>query len=158
MQINQPYGIVYMAKDRFNNKIYIGATRKSLTERSKMHFASAKADSGASFHTAIRLYGNDNFDWSILAFCENDADLRRTEEDFIRKTNACAFGYNIKIGGYGKRPKPLSVDFERITFDAPKNLAVLIRSLAKKEGISMADIIRRNLKQSLETPKAVKNA
>lgn len=39
---------------------------------------------------------------------------------------------------------------ERLTFDAPKVLAVAIRSMAKNDGVSMADTIRSLLRKSLQ--------
>jgi Ribbon-helix-helix protein, copG family len=40
---------------------------------------------------------------------------------------------------------------ERLTFDAPKDMAQVIRYKAAQEGVSMADVIRAAIKKGLIT-------
>ena len=60
-------GKIYKATCKATGQHYIGMTCSSLPKRIELHHLRAEVDGSTSlFHTAIREYGRDAFDWEIL--------------------------------------------------------------------------------------------
>ncbi|MFZ1932815.1 MAG: NUMOD3 domain-containing DNA-binding protein [Thermoguttaceae bacterium] len=97
-----PKGCVYQARNKLNGKSYIGKTNRILRLRKSGHFATVNAGSRCCFAGALRKYGREMFEWTIL-FCSDDAaELSRMERHFIRELNTkVPFGYNRTDGGDG---------------------------------------------------------
>lgn len=95
-------GCVYQATNLINGKRYIGKTVHTLLCRKKSHESSAKNGSSCYFHSAIRKYGLESFEWIILYRSNNNEDLLLMEQEFIRllETKVPA-GYNLTDGGEG---------------------------------------------------------
>lgn len=97
-------GLIYKVVNRINGKIYVGLTRKALEERKKLHIHAAKYSRHYSlFHKAIRKYGAENFEWSILEEC-NDELLSKREQHYILENKSWVRhpetnGYNLTPGG-----------------------------------------------------------
>ena len=90
--------IVYRAKNKINNKSYIGITTKTLEHRKITHQKAAKY-SNRKFYTALNKYGFDNFEWSVLAEGSDITDLENKEQYYIEKYNSFNGGYNLTSGG-----------------------------------------------------------
>lgn len=90
--------IIYMAKNKVNNKIYIGQTIKTLEQRKAQHIATALSGNGFRFHNAIRRYGIDNFVWSIVEEVNDINKLSEREIYWIRFYDSYNTGYNSTIG------------------------------------------------------------
>lgn len=90
--------IVYRAKNKINNKSYIGITTKTLEHRKITHQKAAKY-SNRKFYTALNKYGFDNFEWSVLAEGSDITDLENKEQYYIEKYNSFNDGYNLTSGG-----------------------------------------------------------
>lgn len=88
--------IVYLSRNKLNGKVYVGATRKGLKERKRCHRVAAGAIRRTKFATAINEYGWKSFEWSVLAECQSDEEMLRTEARFIRDFRSLdgEFGYN----------------------------------------------------------------
>tara|TARA_R110000868_G_scaffold354932_5_gene616193 strand:- start:1254 stop:1934 length:681 start_codon:yes stop_codon:yes gene_type:complete len=56
---------IYLAKNKSNGKCYVGQTRSSLEKRKKYHFYASKT-ANCKFQYAIKKYGVEGFDWSVL--------------------------------------------------------------------------------------------
>lgn len=82
-----------------NKKSYIGATKSDTPEgRVIGHFRRNKFLVG----NAIRKYGFDEIDISILAYNPSWVDLLQLERKYIKKFNTlCPNGYNLTGGGEG---------------------------------------------------------
>lgn len=91
--------IVYKSINKTNKKIYIGITTRSLNRRIYEHLFNAKNNSQTKFHRAIRKYGSDNFEWSIIYKGESLEEIFKKEIFFIQKFNSYKNGYNMTIGG-----------------------------------------------------------
>lgn len=93
--------IVYKAKNIKNNKVYIGQTSVSFNERKWKHKTESNKGSGHYFQRAIRKWGSDNFEWSILCECQSIEDLNKAEEIFILYYDSInrSKGYNLRYGG-----------------------------------------------------------
>lgn len=97
----QIYGIIYKATSRTSNKIYIGQTINSLKKRINHHKHCSKKTKHNHFHSAIQLYGMDDFLWEILQECHSKSELDDAECFWINFYNSkdASLGYNLKDGG-----------------------------------------------------------
>lgn len=96
--------IIYQAKNKINGKKYIGQTIRSFVQRKYEHIAASKNGCKNYFHSAIRKYGKENFEWTILE--ENVLNKKRLDEIeifYIGYFDTLApNGYNLTIGGSGE--------------------------------------------------------
>lgn len=95
--------LIYCIKNKITNKIYIGQTCKKFDKRFKNHLKTAKSGAGFYLHNAIRKYGIENFETTIL---ETVLDFAATNEKEIFwiahfNSNNSQFGYNLTSGGAG---------------------------------------------------------
>ena len=137
------YGIVYIAINEINNKIYIGQTTYPLKRRIAGHLSKASKNSDYYFHRAIRKYGKDNFTWKVLIECENQDELNKQEAFFISEKNACDsnLGYNMREGGIqGGRPSTETKEKIR-----QKSLEQWKRQ--KEEGFTVSESTKAKLKE-----------
>src|SRR3990167_1298884 len=96
-------GIIYVATNKINGKSYIGQTSKMLGGRRYAHEWDSEKGSQCVFHRALRKYGFENFEWSVL--WEGSVSrlvLGKLETDFIKEYNSkVPNGYNMTDGGEG---------------------------------------------------------
>ena len=90
-------GIVYLARNKHTNKVYIGITQQTLSKRKSDHkYDALTRGKRTVFHDAIRCFGFENFVWEIL--CETKTNNRRIleckEQQFIKYYDAVNNGYN----------------------------------------------------------------
>ena len=90
-----------MVKNLINNKIYIGKTTRNISIRWQEHKAAAKGGSKLKFHKALRKYGVDNWEISILEEINKDINVQDKEIWYINNFNSIKEGYNTTIGGEG---------------------------------------------------------
>jgi group I intron endonuclease len=95
-------GCVYQAKNKIDGKCYIGKTLTTLEKRKRTHLVSVKNNSKYYFHQALKKYGPEEFEWSVLEDSDNNDTLCEKEQEFIKfyKTKV-PYGYNLTDGGEG---------------------------------------------------------
>lgn len=100
-------GCVYLATNRINGKQYVGQS-VDFDRRKKGHRYDAVSGKGCLFHSALRKYGFDAFDWEILKYREfltwerDKAWMNRWEKCYIKKLDTMSpNGYNLTEGGDG---------------------------------------------------------
>lgn len=96
------YGIIYKAVNTANQKIYIGQTTRSLEERKYYHNYRALNEpeiTTTHFINAIRKYGINNFEWSIIDSAQNKDELNKKEIHWINYYDSVNNGYNMQNGG-----------------------------------------------------------
>jgi len=79
-------GIVYKATNKIDGTSYIGATRQPLSKRRSEH----ETKRNGRWHAivwAIREYGKDNFEWSVICEVPND-QLRDAEMQAIAEARS----------------------------------------------------------------------
>lgn len=92
------FGIVYLAS--YLGKSYVGQTKFSLEVRRKKHRNDSRTGSSYVFHKAIRKYGIDVFDWSVLEECSSQEALDEAERKWIASLETMIpNGYNTTPGG-----------------------------------------------------------
>ena len=106
-------GYIYKITNLVNNKVYVGQTSESIQQRWKEHLYEANYDKNRKYnsalHCAIRKYGPDNFNVSILEEVDNSL-LNNREMYWIEQYNSFKLGYNMTLGGEGTR----TLDYDKI--------------------------------------------
>jgi group I intron endonuclease len=87
--------IIYQLKNKINGKIYIGKTTQSVMTRFHKHCHASLKDSNTLIHKAIRKYGKENFEVTIL---ECPLSINDAEKRWISKRKP---DYNLTAGGDG---------------------------------------------------------
>lgn len=94
-------GCVYEARCKVNGKGYVGWT-VDLERRKGWHKKDAYDGSRLVFHCAIRKYGWDAFEWSMLAEDDDNDWLCLLEQKWIKRLGTkLPNGYNMTDGGDG---------------------------------------------------------
>jgi hypothetical protein len=94
--------LVYRITNRINGKGYIGMTSRTLEQRWASHQSAARQNSPFRFHSAIRKYGPDVWEFEVLAENMTIDEARIFEEQAIEKYGLqTKTGYNAKPGGCG---------------------------------------------------------
>ena len=92
---------IYKIENKVNGKIYIGQS-VNIPRRWRQHRNTAidsnKEEYGYPLYKAIRKYGLENFDFSVLEYCEPNI-LDEREKFYIKKFQAFTEGYNQTAGG-----------------------------------------------------------
>ena len=92
--------IIYCARNKDNDKMYIGKTIKPLEERKAKHYDAAfRSLSETNFHRALRM--SDNFEWTVLETLTESDDINERERFWISKLDTFKHGYNMTEGGDG---------------------------------------------------------
>lgn len=97
--------IIYKAENKINNKVYVGKTKGTLEGRMRSHISdSVKYKSKTYFHNAIRKYGSNNFQFSVVEEVDgNSVSFLNDREKYWIKTldSRIPNGYNMTKGGDG---------------------------------------------------------
>lgn len=99
-------GYIYQFFYKDNGKRYIGQST-SLKTRKLRHSSSAKRGEKGKFYNAIRKYGIENFEFSVIEVIKADTEqelqiiLDEKEKYWINYHNSFKKGYNATIGGKG---------------------------------------------------------
>ena len=88
---------IYLIKNKVNNCCYIGQST-NITRRWRQHKEAAVNNEEAPLYAAMRKYGIDNFDFSVLEECAVE-ELNNKEIEYIEKFNSYKQGYNQTRGG-----------------------------------------------------------
>lgn len=112
---------IYKIENKVNGKVYIGQTND--WEKRYRHYRSCPFNTRAHEYnrpidSAIRKYGLENFDFSIIEIF-NDADTQEHIDireiywiDFFNSTVSNGGGYNIALGGTGRGTKHCRKNYE----------------------------------------------
>lgn len=101
-------GYIYKITNLINKHNYIGQTSISIEERFKQHCYNSfnhkkgKDEYDYPLHRAIRKYGVDNFEISLIEECNDDL-LNEKEIYYIKKYHGYDDGYNATLGGDGNK-------------------------------------------------------
>jgi len=95
--------IIYKITNKKNGKSYIGKTEYSLEHRWNRHLSSARNGSKFRFHSAIRKYGKDCWDLSVIETYQTEDEnfINEKETHFIKLFESDIKGYNATSGGTG---------------------------------------------------------
>ncbi len=91
---------IYKSVNTKTGKVYIGFDSK-WPNRLRIHKSTSK-NQDSKFYRAIRKYGWDNFEWSVIYQSKDKQHTLKTMETyFITEYNSMKNGYNSTLGGDG---------------------------------------------------------
>lgn len=98
--------VVYQALNIKTGKIYVGQTY-DFERRKERHIKYALSGSKVcpKFYSALRKYGQNAFEWSILLKCNTRKELNLHEARLIEELDTINNGYNVSKGGRSGPPK-----------------------------------------------------
>ena len=137
--------IIYMAKNKVNGKIYIGQTVKSLETRRGQHESATRKDNNKCFfhfHNALKRYGIDNFEWSIIDKASSIEELNEKEQAYIEQYESCdqSKGYNLNSGGGSYKRTEISRMLDSINRTGEKRSPETCRKIGEsKKGVFVND-------------------
>ena len=114
---------IYKITNIQNNKVYIGQTIRPSEERFKRHIRDAmNGILDTHLARAIRKYGPENFQLSLVCSCKSHEELCEQEQYWIRHYNSIQDGYNetdaiSKCGGntyQSKTPEEMKIIADKI--------------------------------------------
>ncbi|MBR6288253.1 MAG: GIY-YIG nuclease family protein [Acholeplasmatales bacterium] len=122
---------IYKITNNINDKIYIGQTNYTLSERLHQHYLDSKKQhrKNRPLYQAINKYGIENF--SIELIEETDNPLER-EIYWIEYYGSFKNGYNATMGGNGKRY--LDYDLIISTYNQLQNINKVAKILNVDQG------------------------
>lgn len=92
-------GCIYKITNNINQKIYIGYTTVSITERMRRH-KNDDPKANTILGRAIKKYGWENFKYEIVEECEDKEELLILEQYYILELSSrTPNGYNMTGGG-----------------------------------------------------------
>lgn len=94
---------IYKIQNTINGKVYIGQTKRPISNRFNDHIRMAEElDSNYHIHRAIRKHGRDKFTLDLIEEVE-EADVNTREMFWVNYFDSFAHGYNMTFGGEGKK-------------------------------------------------------
>lgn len=96
-------GLIYMIRNKINNKKYIGQTIRALNDRMNDY----KRGFGNDYlNNAFNKYGWNNFEFTVIDTAQTIEELNSKEIKYIIKYNTTnkMIGYNIELGGNNATP------------------------------------------------------
>lgn len=95
-------GIVYLATNLVNGKVYVGQT-VILSKRITQHLCESRHSPKVPFHRAIAKYGRDNFTFEEIGTAVTQEELNNLEAVWILSigSHRTRVGYNRRLGGGG---------------------------------------------------------
>lgn len=102
------YGIIYLFRNKINEKVYIGQTTKDIAIRTQEHLVRAHTykKNQFHFHLALAKHGIENFEVSAIDFGNSKNELDEKEIYWISFYNSMVpeKGYNSRSGGSAGKP------------------------------------------------------
>jgi group I intron endonuclease len=97
-------GCIYRIINKIDSKSYIGQTIfDNPSKRWNTHKSNFKKEKHQEYlYRAIRKYGIENFEFSIICICKKE-ELSQLECNYIKEYNTFGNGYNMTSGGEGTR-------------------------------------------------------
>lgn len=131
---------IYKIENKINQHVYIGQSN-NIETRWKQHRANIK-NGTQTIYKAIRKYGLNNFDFSVLEECSL-SELNEREKYWINFYNSYENGYNENLGGEGV--KIFTQKFiDQIIFKWEEGYSISqIANFFKKENYTIQHILRK---------------
>lgn len=91
---------IYKVVNKINGKIYIGKTNNF--KKRKQEHTVYDINDNSYFHKALKKYGLDSFEWSIIDYAHTLTEINNLEKYYISEYNTYKpNGYNMTKGGDG---------------------------------------------------------
>jgi len=152
-------GIIYLIRNKVENKVYVGKTSRTLSVRWAEHLDEAFSGCPYRFHQAIRNFGKDAFELVELYFCSDNKELDEQEKKFIKDYSACDtnFGYNMQTGGQGgtltvkrKMSEEAKEHLRQINLGKKASLSTKLLMSQQRKGKTHNEQWRNNISKALK--------
>lgn len=141
--------IAYKLTNRINGKGYIGITTGKLLPRMKGHRASAGSGRNHIICRAIRKYGWENFEVTVLCEASSRAELLMIERGLIAEHGTFRpRGYNMTSGGDGVRDRIIGPETRKKFSEHAKNLRAIGKWVSRPAGWKATDEARAKMSAS----------
>lgn len=141
---------IYCITNKINGKIYVGQSI-NIEQRWKAHrtkpYNPNDPQYDSFFYRAIRKYGIENFEFSILEQCSEEL-LDERECYWIDKLNSFSAGYNLTPGGGGKTFSKLKEEEVNTIINLLQSSSLSQEEIAKRFNISQRSVSSINLGQT----------
>lgn len=128
-------GFIYVIRNTINNKVYIGQTRTSVSQRWSEHLRHTKYGDQV-INRAMRKYGVDKFYIETLEICEvSELDKREIYYIDLYDSVDKSKGYNVSIGGNTPRFKRKVLSINELV-NLYMNEKFTLEDIAKKYNVS----------------------
>ena len=95
--------IIYLIRNKINNKVYIGQTSRLANRRWYEHQFALKLNKHTNelLQRSVNKYGIDNFEYIVIDNAKDKSDLSTKEKFWIQYYNSTdrSSGYNLTFGG-----------------------------------------------------------
>lgn len=101
-QETQKIWSLYRITNKINDKVYIGQAQDYQHRWSDHRLAVKKNKPTQVIHHAMIKHGIDNFEFEVIASCQNQDDANYLETELVKQYNsfvADGYGYNATLGG-----------------------------------------------------------
>ena len=146
MENIKPYGIIYLIKNKLNEKCYIGQTVQALGKRIYRHrYKSNKKIMPIS--VAIKKYGWNNFETKLLSTCYSLEELNEEEKRMVNEYNTWSpFGYNLRAGnGKGSMSEETKLKISKSNKGKKRDEETKIKLSISHKGFKPTDETRKKL-------------
>jgi group I intron endonuclease len=118
---------VYLLENKVNGKAYVGCTTKTPEWRWRKHVHAANRDDGFPLHRAIKKYGPESFELSVLERLETRDEMHASEVGWIGAlgTRDIGNGYNVMPGGQSHTPESIAAMSAARCGRIPANIDIL---------------------------------
>jgi len=91
-------GKIYCIRNKVNDKVYVGSTIQSLSQRLSSHRREARFKNRYQLHNAFHQLGFDNFYIELIENynCDTKEELKAREQHYIRLYDCFNNGYNSR--------------------------------------------------------------
>lgn len=97
---------VYLLRNTVTGKCYVGKTTRTVQFRWRQHKTEMRIGRYSTpLYEAMREFGVDAFEVSVLGECDSQRRLAQMERAFIRRFNSVESGYNTAVASFGGRIK-----------------------------------------------------
>lgn len=111
---------VYCITNKINGKKYIGITNFEIEKRFKNHIIESRSKSTRTICKAIRKYGKENFEISLIEQCSSEEELKNREIYWIEQYKTLTEGYNDTAGGDGSTRRKMSEETRKKISESKK--------------------------------------
>lgn len=139
-------GIIYKATNKISNKIYIGQTIQTLSERINQHYQTAKSDKNYHFIRALRFYEKDDWVWEIIEENIKKDKLNEREKYWVKYYDSFENGYNGNWGGQGSVKVPKIYKLWHPKKKAIEGTALQLSKILKTNKVYIYELISKKVK------------
>lgn len=126
---------IYTITNLFNYKAYVGQTQNPKHRWSSHLYEMRRGVLKYTIYKALRKYGENNFQFSLLEICQTQDEADAAEQYWISEFDSldCHSGYNLAVGGNVNRGWHHSEESKKKISESQKGKIVIISEETKEK-------------------------